>query len=63
MSPILASTEFIYKSGSVIQGPNLPLPRHGHCMVKLHDGKIMILGAGWRTPSLTKVFPDYQNNP
>merc|ERR1711962_1336636 len=44
------TTEFIYPSGKVVQGPDLPIKldlparRPGHCMVKLHDGKIMILG-------------------
>merc|ERR1719505_4465 len=38
------TTEFIYPSGKVVQGPNLPSEVSGHCMVKLHDGKIMILG-------------------
>ena len=41
----LASTEFIHANGTVTSGTNLPLARQGHCMVTLHDGKVMILGA------------------
>ena len=37
-------TLFIYPSGKVVQGPDLPSKVTAHCMVKLHDGKIMILG-------------------
>ena len=49
----LASTEFIHANGTVTSGTNLPLARQGHCMVTLHDGKVMILGA--ESPhSLTK---------
>merc|ERR1739838_337230 len=37
----LASTEFIFSNGSVINGPNLPAARRGHCMVTLNDGRVM----------------------
>ena len=40
----LASTEFIHANGSVTSGPNLPEARRGHCMVTLHDSKVMIIG-------------------
>ena len=40
----LFSMEFIFSNGSVINGPNIPDFRNAHCMVTLHDGKIMILG-------------------
>ena len=40
----LASTEYIYINGSVINGPNLPSARYGHCMVTLPDGNILIMG-------------------
>ena len=49
----LASTEFIHANGTVTSGTDLPLARQGHCMVTLHDDKVMILGA--ESPhSLTK---------
>ena len=40
----LVSTEFIFSNGSIINGPNMPAIRYSHCMVTLHDGKVMILG-------------------
>ena len=42
----LSTTEYIYANGTVQSGPNLPEARYGHCSVTLHDGKVMILGAG-----------------
>ena len=48
----LASTEFIFSNGSVINGPNLPSARRQHCMVTLNDGRVMILGGhGLEGPS------------
>ena len=43
-SSLLASTEFIDADGSVTSGPNLPVARYGHCMVTLHDSKVIIIG-------------------
>ena len=43
-SSLLASTEFIHADGSVTSGPNLPVARYGHCMVTLHDSKVIIIG-------------------
>merc|ERR1719483_1483503 len=40
----LASTEFIHANGSVTSGPNLPVARNSHCMVTLHDSKVIIIG-------------------
>merc|ERR1711970_1395953 len=40
----LASTEYIYINGSVINGPNLPSVRSDHCMVTLPDGNILMMG-------------------
>ena len=45
----LATTEYIYANGTVQSGPNLPEARSGHCSVTLHDGKVMILGASYRS--------------
>ena len=43
----LASTEFIHADGTVTSGPNLPEARNGHCMVTLHDSKVIIIGANY----------------
>ena len=40
----LSSTEYVYMDGRVTQGPNLPYTAKEHCMTKLHDGRVMILG-------------------
>ena len=40
----LATTELIYPNGTIVNGPNLPTVRKGHCMVNLHDDRVMILG-------------------
>ena len=40
----LSSTEMVYGDGSVVHGPDLPSLRHGHCMVDLLDGRIMLIG-------------------
>jgi hypothetical protein len=45
----LSTTEYIYANGTVQSGPNLPEARYGHCSVTLHDGKVMILGADFRS--------------
>ena len=42
---LLSSTEFILADGSVTSGPYLPVAREGHCMVTLHDSKVIIIGA------------------
>ena len=39
-----ASTEYIQLDGTVEQGPNLPFAAREHCMVTLHDGRVMVLG-------------------
>ena len=42
----LASSELISADGTVETGPDLPVGRYGHWMVTLHDGRVMIIGAG-----------------
>ena len=37
------------KNGTISVGTPLPAARSGHCMVTLHDGKVMVIGAGWPT--------------
>ena len=59
----LATTEYIYANGTVQSGPNLPEARSSHCGVTLHDGKVMILGASYRS-SLRRnvIIMDPANN-
>ena len=52
----MASTEFIHANGNVTSGTNLPVARYGHCMVTLHDGKVMILGAANPTSQRKNVI-------
>ena len=35
--------------GSISKGIQMPMGRSGHCMVRLHNNKVMILGANWPT--------------
>ena len=56
----LKSTEFVRGDGTVTMGPDLPTARSGHCMVTLHDGKVMIIG-GYPTLHDVLVF-DQSNN-
>ena len=56
----LKSTEFVHGDGTVTMGPDLPTARSGHCMVTLHDGKVMIIG-GYPTLDDVLVF-DQSNN-
>ena len=49
------STEFVRGDGTVTMGPDLPTARSGHCMVTLHDGKVMIIG-GYPTSRDVLVF-------
>ena len=42
--PFLASTEYIHLDGTVQQGPDLPFATAQHCMVTLHDGRVMVIG-------------------
>ena len=45
-SSYLRSTELIFPNGTLTLGPDLPLnePRVAHCMTKMHDGRVMIIG-------------------
>ena len=40
----LASTEIVKLDGSVLVGQDLPVATDSHCMVKMHDGRVAILG-------------------
>ena len=58
------TTEFIYLNGTVLPGPNLPSPRDDHCMVTLHDNRVMILGSENGTTDSKSVIiyePDTEN--
>ena len=57
---IFKSTEFVHGDGTVTIGPDLPTARYGHCMVTLHDGKVMIIG-GYHEDHDVLVF-DQSNN-
>jgi len=61
-SNFLASSELIYPNGTVTSGPNLPAARFGHCMVNLHDGKVMILGGTSGTPRYPLIFDPADNS-
>ena len=37
------TTEFLFSNGTVKQGPDLPYGLKRHCMVKLDDGKVMLI--------------------
>ena len=39
-----STTEFVYENGTSAIGPNLPVPVDYHCMVKLSETMIMIIG-------------------
>ena len=43
-SPI-SSIEYIYGNGSLSSEISLPVARHGHATVALHDGRVMVIGA------------------
>jgi len=40
--------------GSVLIGQDLPVATYGHCMVKMHDGRVAILGG--THPQVKKVY-------
>ena len=40
----LKTTEFIFPNGTTSDGPDLPEARWRHCMVTLHDTRVMIIG-------------------
>jgi len=43
-SVMLASTELVSQDETISEGTPLPVARASHCMVTLHDGRVMILG-------------------
>ena len=48
----LKSTELIFPNGTVKNGPDMPESRIAHCMTKMHDGRVMIIGTS--SPSSLK---------
>jgi len=58
LSNQLDTTEFISPDGIVSDGPKLPSPRSNHCMVTLHDGKVMIIGGIYQEKSTIVYNPD-----
>ena len=47
--------------GEVSRGVDLPDGRHGHCMVNLPDGRIMILGGSWTHEKEVLIFDPNTN--
>ena len=54
----LSTTEFISTTGVALFGPELPQKREKHCMVKLMDGKVMILGGKPNTIGRSVIIYD-----
>ena len=54
----LSSTEFVSTTGVVVRGPDLPQKTVKHCMAKLMDGKVMILGGRWYGRSVLIYDPE-----
>ena len=58
-----ATTEIVFLNGTVSAGPMLPSARDDHCMVNLHDGKVLILGSdGGSTDQRSSIIFDITNN-
>ena len=51
----LDSTEYVSTDGVVTDGPKLPAARSEHCMVTLHDGKVMVIG-GYPSSNLKSMI-------
>ena len=51
----LDSTEYVSTDGVVTDGPKLPAARSHHCMVTLHDGKVMVIG-GYPSSNLKSMI-------
>ena len=45
----IKTSEKIWANGTVLSGPELPSALNAHCMVNLHNGSVLILGAGAQT--------------
>ena len=57
------STEFVFSNGAVEYGPDLPYGMRGHCMVKLMDGRILLIGGNtdnteewWRVDDRVLIY-------
>jgi len=49
-----SSTEIIYPDGTILDGPELPEARAGHCAVTLPNGKVVIMGGRTSKTVITK---------
>ena len=49
-----SSTEIIYPDGTILDGPELPEARAGHCAVTLPNGKVVIMGGKTSQSVVTK---------
>ena len=52
----LASTEIVRLDGSVTEGPDLPVATQGHCMVTMHDARVVIIGGYPRGNQSSQVY-------
>ena len=62
----LASSEFIFPNGTTSDGPDIPEDRIKHCMVTMHDGRVMLLGGhslseGFTDGKSTEIYDPYTN--
>ena len=57
----MKSTEVINSDGTISKGEDLPYSLQGHCMLTLHDGRIMIIGgsSGDKTGKTAVNFFDF----
>ena len=58
----LDSTEYVSTDGVVTDGPKLPAARSHHCMVTLHDGKVMIIGGYSTSNKKSMIIFDPEDN-
>ena len=50
----MKTSEKVWANGTVMIGPDLPSALEAHCMVNLHNGSVLILGAGPQTSILDR---------
>ena len=53
-SSVESSTEIIYTNGNILNGPDLPEGRGGHCAVTLPNGNVVIMGGRTSLSVLSK---------
>jgi len=58
----LSSSEFINTDGTVTTGPELPSTRYGHCIIKLPNRKVMIIGGSPYYLGRSVIVYDFATN-